>query len=170
MHYFTLSSRFSLQERVWHTFGRDSSRTPARAGLATALLLVSRSVHGKLQYNTLDKHRFLPQISIVFIHNHRIIYHSTLHNQLYLVSLVCTTCPVLDTANLTTCMGRTIAQAVSRRLPTAAAHVRSQVGFLIDKIALGQVFSEYFGFPCQSAFHLLLHTHHLSSGAGTRGQ
>jgi hypothetical protein len=29
-----------------------------------------------------------------------------------------------------------------------------------------QVFSEYFGFPCQSSFHQLLHNHpHLSSGA-----
>jgi hypothetical protein len=27
------------------------------------------------------------------------------------------------------------------------------------KVALGQVFSEYFGFPCQSTFHLLLHNH-----------
>jgi hypothetical protein len=35
----------------------------------------------------------------------------------------------------------------------------------------GQVFSEYFGFPCQSSFHQLLHNHpHLSSGAGTIGQ
>jgi hypothetical protein len=24
------------------------------------------------------------------------------------------------------------------------------VGFVLDKVALGQVFSEYFGFPCQS--------------------
>jgi hypothetical protein len=24
-------------------------------------------------------------------------------------------------------------------------------------VALGQVFSEYFGFPCQSSFHRLLH-------------
>jgi hypothetical protein len=23
------------------------------------------------------------------------------------------------------------------------------VGFVVDKVALGQVFSEYFGFPCQ---------------------
>jgi hypothetical protein len=29
------------------------------------------------------------------------------------------------------------------------------------KVALGQVFSENFGFPCQSTFHLLLHNHHL---------
>jgi hypothetical protein len=38
-------------------------------------------------------------------------------------------------------------------------------------VALGQVFSEYFGFPCQSSFHQLLPNHpHLSSGAGTIGQ
>jgi hypothetical protein len=24
------------------------------------------------------------------------------------------------------------------------------MGFVVDKVALGQVFSEYFGFPCQS--------------------
>jgi hypothetical protein len=41
-----------------------------------------------------------------------------------------------------------------------------QVGFVVDKMALGQVFSEYFGFPCQSSFHHLLHNHpHQSSGA-----
>jgi hypothetical protein len=45
------------------------------------------------------------------------------------------------------------------------------VGFVVDKVALGQVFSEYFGFPCHSSFHQLLHNHpHLSSGAGTIGQ
>jgi hypothetical protein len=45
------------------------------------------------------------------------------------------------------------------------------VGFVVDKVALGQIFSEYFGFPCQFAFHLLLHIHHhLSSGAGTISQ
>jgi hypothetical protein len=45
------------------------------------------------------------------------------------------------------------------------------VGFVVDKVALGQVFSEYFGFPCQSSFHQLLHNHpHLSSGPGTIGQ
>jgi hypothetical protein len=32
------------------------------------------------------------------------------------------------------------------------------VGFLVDKVALGQFFSEYFGFPCQS-FHQFLHHH-----------
>jgi hypothetical protein len=51
------------------------------------------------------------------------------------------------------------------------------MGFVVNKVGLGQVFSEYFGFPCQFAFHRLLqnnnnnhhhhHHHHLSSGAGT---
>jgi hypothetical protein len=37
--------------------------------------------------------------------------------------------------------------------------------------ALGQVFSKYFGFPCQSLFHQLLHSHpHLSSGSGIIAQ
>jgi hypothetical protein len=47
----------------------------------------------------------------------------------------------------------------------------SHVGFVVYKVALAQVFSEYFGFPCQSSFHQFLHNHHhLSSGAGTIGQ
>jgi hypothetical protein len=38
-------------------------------------------------------------------------------------------------------------------------------------VALGQVFSEYYGFPCQFSFHRLLHIHHhLSSGPGSIGQ
>jgi hypothetical protein len=48
-------------------------------------------------------------------------------------------------------MGRTIAEAVSRWLPTAAACVW-QVGFVVDRVALEQVFSKYFGFPCQNHF------------------
>jgi hypothetical protein len=40
-----------------------------------------------------------------------------------------------------------------------------------DRVALRQVFSEYFGFPCQFSLHPLLHTHHhLLSGVGTIGQ
>jgi hypothetical protein len=31
------------------------------------------------------------------------------------------------------------------------------VEFVVDKMALGQVFSEYFGFPYQSSFHQILH-------------
>jgi hypothetical protein len=38
------------------------------------------------------------------------------------------------------------------------------VGFVVDKVALGQVFSEYFGFPCQFSFHQLPHNHHHHPG------
>jgi hypothetical protein len=42
---------------------------------------------------------------------------------------------------------------------------------VVDIVALGQVFSEYFGFTCKFSFHRLLHIHHhpLSSGADTIG-
>jgi hypothetical protein len=43
------------------------------------------------------------------------------------------------------------------------------VGFVVDKVALGQLFSEYFDFPCQFSFHQMLHTQ-LSFGAGKAGQ
>jgi hypothetical protein len=33
------------------------------------------------------------------------------------------------------------------------------VGFVVDEVALGQVFFEYFGFACQSSFHQILHHH-----------
>jgi hypothetical protein len=33
------------------------------------------------------------------------------------------------------------------------------MGFVVDKATLGQVFSEYFGFPCQSSFYQILHPH-----------
>jgi hypothetical protein len=59
-------------------------------------------------------------------------------------------------------MGRATAQAVSRWFPTVAARVRvraEHVGFVVDKVALGQVFFEYFGFPCQSSFHQFLNLH-----------
>jgi hypothetical protein len=58
--------------------------------------------------------------------------------------------------------GRAIAEAVSRWLPTAAARVRARLwklGLVVDKVAVGQVFSEYFGFSCQSLFHQILHHH-----------
>jgi hypothetical protein len=38
----------------------------------------------------------------------------------------------------------------------------------MDKVALGQVFSEHTGFPCQFSFHRLLHTHLLSGTDNTR--
>jgi hypothetical protein len=68
--------------------------------------------------------------------------------------------------------GRAIAEAVSRLLPQRrtgfdprSGHMRS----VAEKAELGQVFSEYFGFPFQVSFHRLLNTH-LSSGAGTISQ
>jgi hypothetical protein len=47
--------------------------------------------------------------------------------------------------------GRFLAQAVSRRLPTAAARVRAHVksrGSVVDRAALGPVFYEYLGLSC----------------------
>jgi hypothetical protein len=59
--------------------------------------------------------------------------------------------------------GCATAQVVSHRLPTTAARVQNRVwscGILWwTKVVLGQVFSENFGFPCQSTFHLLLYNH-----------
>jgi hypothetical protein len=34
-----------------------------------------------------------------------------------------------------------------------------QVGFVVDKVALGQDFSDYFGFSCQYSFHQIPHPH-----------
>jgi hypothetical protein len=48
-------------------------------------------------------------------------------------------------------------------------HGSGHVGFAEDKVALGQVFSEYF-FSCQSLHRLLHAHHHLSSGASAIGQ
>jgi hypothetical protein len=51
---------------------------------------------------------------------------------------------------------RAIAQAVSRCFQPQRPGFKtgsSHVGFVVDKMALVQVFSEYFSFPCQSSFH-----------------
>jgi hypothetical protein len=49
-----------------------------------------------------------------------------------------------------------------------AFYLRSgHMGFVVDKVALGQIFPKYFSLPCQFLFHRLLHAHHLSSGPGT---
>jgi hypothetical protein len=70
--------------------------------------------------------------------------------------------------------GRDITQAVIAHFPQRRPGFEPRsgnVGFVVDKVALGQVFSEYFGFSRQFTFHRLLHTHHrLSSWAGTIGQ
>jgi hypothetical protein len=63
-------------------------------------------------------------------------------------------------------LGRTIAQGVSRWISTAAALVRvrtEHVEFVVDKVVLRQVSSEYFGFPCRSSIHQILH-HHIQPG------
>jgi hypothetical protein len=70
--------------------------------------------------------------------------------------------------------GRAIAQGLvpgfSPRRPGFEPR-SGHVGFVVDRVALGQVSSEYFGFPCQFSFHRLLHIHHhLSSRADTIGQ
>jgi hypothetical protein len=73
-------------------------------------------------------------------------------------------------------LGRAAAQAVSRRLTTATARVRTQVwacGICSGQSGSGVGFLRvlYFGSPCQS-LHRLLYTHHYPSpsGAGTIGR
>jgi hypothetical protein len=44
------------------------------------------------------------------------------------------------------------------------------MGFVVEKVVLKQVFSEFFGFLCEFSFHRLRHTHRLSSECGTIGQ
>jgi hypothetical protein len=63
---------------------------------------------------------------------------------------------------------RLVAGLPQRRLgfePTSG-----HVGFMVDKVALGQVFSKYFGLPCQFSFHRLICAHHLSTGTDTIDQ
>jgi hypothetical protein len=71
-------------------------------------------------------------------------------------------------------LGHAIAQEVSCRTPAAAAWFdpkSGHMGSVVGKIVLGQIFSEYFSFPCQFSFHQMPHPQlHLPSGAGTIGQ
>jgi hypothetical protein len=69
--------------------------------------------------------------------------------------------------------GRAIARAVSCLLPTLAAWVRAQLrscGICSGLSSTGQVFAEYFDFPCQFSFHRLLrpHPHRPASGRRTK--
>jgi hypothetical protein len=64
--------------------------------------------------------------------------------------------------------GRTVAQAVSRRLPTAAARFGAKVrscGIYGGQSGTGAGFLRVLRFPLP-----ILHTHHLSTGAGTIGR
>jgi hypothetical protein len=59
---------------------------------------------------------------------------------------------ILETAAL---YGRSVAQVVRRRLPPRRPVLQptsSHVGFVMDREALGQVFSQYFGFPATHSF------------------
>jgi hypothetical protein len=58
---------------------------------------------------------------------------------------------------------------VSHRGRPGFDHRSGHVGFVVEKVALGQVFSENFGCPCKFSFYQLLHTD-LSSGAGAISQ
>jgi hypothetical protein len=62
--------------------------------------------------------------------------------------------------NATLHLGRAVAQRLDAGFPLRRPGFTygQHVGFVVDKAALGQVFSEYFGSPCQS-FHRFLHYH-----------
>jgi hypothetical protein len=81
--------------------------------------------------------------------------------ELYLHFLTCFHCVLLNSVIKYRDKGRTLAEAVSCWHPTTVTRVRArvwQVGFIVGKVASWQVFSEYFGFPCQNrSFHQLLH-------------
>jgi hypothetical protein len=68
-------------------------------------------------------------------------------------------------------LGRVTSQVVNYRIPLRQSvfNSRSRVGFVVDKVELGQVFSEYFGYTSQFSFRQLLHAL-LSSAVGTIGQ
>jgi hypothetical protein len=57
-------------------------------------------------------------------------------------------------------LGRAVAQRLDDDFPPRRPGFAygQHVGFVVDKTALGLVFSEYFGFPYQS-FHRFLHYH-----------
>jgi hypothetical protein len=57
-------------------------------------------------------------------------------------------------------VGRAVAQRLDAGFPPRRPGFAyaQHVGFVVDNTALGQVFSEYFDFPCQS-FHQFLHYH-----------
>jgi hypothetical protein len=68
----------------------------------------------------------------------------------------------LPVNSVTQTYGHAVDEAVGSWLSTAAPQVRVRVEhvvFVVDKAALGQVFSQYFGCPCQSSFHQFLHPH-----------
>jgi hypothetical protein len=98
---------------------------------------------------------------------------------------------LVNGSSLFNCSGRAIAQAVSRRLPTAAARVRAQVrscaiygGQKHNRSGMVAVLGPFEALPCYIHTYggqsdtgpgslrvlRLHHIHHPSSGAGTIGQ
>jgi hypothetical protein len=61
---------------------------------------------------------------------------------------------------VTSIRGRAVAQWLDAGFPPwrPGFAYGQHLGFVVDEAAMGQVFSEYFGFPCQS-FHRFLHYH-----------
>jgi hypothetical protein len=58
--------------------------------------------------------------------------------------------------------GCAIAQVAGGRFPTAEIRFDPRLGnagFVVDRVALGQVSSECFDFPCQFSCHQPLHIH-----------
>jgi hypothetical protein len=64
-------------------------------------------------------------------------------------------------------VGAAIAQAVSHQRPNFDSK-SGDVGFMVDKVVLALVCSEYFGSPCQFSLHQMLHIY-ISSGDGEMG-
>jgi hypothetical protein len=75
-----------------------------------------------------------------------------------------------ETGIVSLSIGRAVAQEVSRRFTQRRPGFdlrSSQEEFVTEKVGLGKVYAEYFGFLSQ-LFHRLLHTnHHQSYGSGT---
>jgi hypothetical protein len=78
----------------------------------------------------------------------------------------------LSGIDITCVLARSRLLVASRQAPPwlPGFQLRSgHVSSVVDTVALGQVFSEYFRFPYQFSFYQMLQTH-LSFGAGTIGQ
>jgi hypothetical protein len=93
------------------------------------------------------------------------IFHHSLHQLLYYTTRVGLRLIEFKEADmgsmlLSSVFGRAVAQRLDAGFPPPRPGFAygQQVGFVVDKAALGQVFSEYFGFPCQS-FHRFFHYH-----------
>jgi hypothetical protein len=161
-------------QRIYYNLTVTSTHTWSLLGtvkfLSCHFLSITLDCH--LQNSTqffFDYCSVLPATLLLLLLSCRKLLINTLHGPHGKHRLLLSTMSVYWSVN-----ARAIAQAVSRWLPTAAVRVRARIwscGICGGQVALWQVFSEYFSFPCQSLFRQLLHNHHhLSSGASTIGQ